>query len=61
MRLPSLVRPLRQPTMALLWSGLALSSVGDQAYAVTFTWIAVEAFGAAAGWVVAMGPFMVCC
>ncbi len=59
MRLPSLVRPLRQPAMALLWGGLALSSIGDQAYAVAFTWIAVEAFGPAAGWLVAMGPLVV--
>jgi len=59
MRLPSLVRPLRQPSLALLWGGLALSSVGDQAYAVAFTWIAVEAFGPAAGWIVAVGPLVV--
>lgn len=59
MRWPGLLRPLRQPRMALLWSGLALSSVGDQAYAVAFTWIAVEAFGAAAGWLVAAGPLAV--
>ena len=45
--------------MALLWGGLALSSVGDQAYAVAFTWIAVEAFGAAAGWLAAVGPLAV--
>lgn len=55
---PGLLRPLRQPTMALLWGGLALSSVGDQAYAVAFTWIAVEAFGPAAGWLAAAGPLM---
>lgn len=54
-----LLRPLRQPSMALLWGGLALSSVGDQAYAVAFTWIAVEAFGAAAGWLAAVGPLVV--
>ncbi len=59
MRLPSLVRPLRQPSMALLWGGLALSSVGDQAYAIAFTWIAVEAFGPTAGWLVAVGPLVV--
>jgi len=39
-----------------LWGGLALSSIGDQAYGVAFTWIAVEAFGPAAGWLVALGP-----
>ncbi len=47
---------LRQRPMALLWGGLALSSIGDQAYGVAFTWIAVEAFGPAAGWLVALGP-----
>lgn len=51
-----LLRPLRQRPVALLWSGLALSAIGDQAYAVAFAWIAVEAFGAAAGWLVALGP-----
>lgn len=59
MRLPHLLRPLRHPPMALLWSGLALSSIGDQAYAIAFTWIAVEAFGPAAGWLVAMGPLVI--
>lgn len=59
MRWPGLLRPLRQPRMALLWGGLALSSVGDQAYAVAFTWIAVEAFGPAAGWLAAAGPLVV--
>ncbi len=51
-----LLRPLRQTSVALLWGGLALSSIGDQAYGVAFTWIAVEAFGPAAGWLVALGP-----
>ena len=59
MRWPGLVRPLRRPAMALLWGGLALSSVGDQAYAVAFTWIAVDAFGPAAGWLAAVGPLAV--
>ncbi len=51
-----LLRPLRQRTMALLWGGLALSAVGDQAYNVAFAWIATEAFGAGAGFLVALGP-----
>lgn len=42
--------------MALLWGGLALSAIGDQAYAVALSWVAVDAFGPAAGWVVALGP-----
>ena len=51
-----LSQPVRPPAMALLWGGLALSSIGDQAYTIAFTWIAVAAFGAAAGWPVALGP-----
>ena len=42
--------------MALLWGGLALSAVGDQAYNVAFAWIATEAFGAGAAFLVALGP-----
>ena len=56
---PGLVRPLRQPAMALPWGGLALSSVGDQAYAVAFAWIAIAALGAAAGWLAAVRPLVV--
>lgn len=44
--------------MALLWGGLAFSSVGDQAYNVAFAWIATEAFGAAAGYLAALGPLV---
>ena len=51
-----LLRPLRHRPMALLWGGLALSAVGDQAYNVAFAWIATEAFGAGAGFLVALGP-----
>jgi len=51
-----LLRPLRHRQMALLWGGLALSAVGDQAYNVAFAWIATEAFGAGAGYLVAVGP-----
>ncbi len=51
-----LLQPLRHRAMALLWGGLALSAVGDQAYNVAFAWIATEAFGAGAGFLVALGP-----
>ena len=44
--------------MALLWGGLALSSVGDQAHAVAFAWIAVKTFGAVVGWLVELGPLV---
>ncbi len=42
--------------MALLWGGMALSAIGDQVYAVALSWIAIETFGAAAGWLMALGP-----
>ncbi|HEY0203486.1 MAG TPA: MFS transporter [Acetobacteraceae bacterium] len=51
-----LLQPLRHRAMALLWGGLALSAVGDQAYNVAFAWIATEAFGTGAGFLVALGP-----
>jgi len=46
--------PLRGRPMALLWSGLSLSAIGDQLYAVALTWIAVGAFGANAGYLAAL-------
>ena len=49
-----LLRPLRDPPIALLWAGLATSAVGDQLYAVVLTWIAVAVFGAAAGYLTAL-------
>ncbi len=51
-----LLQPLRRRATALLWGRLALSAVGDQAYNVAFAWIATEAFGAGAGFLVALGP-----
>ena len=49
-----LLRPLRQRAIALLWGGLATSAIGDQLYNVAITWIAVEALGAAAGYLSAL-------
>lgn len=49
-----LLQPLRHRSMALLWSGLALSAVGDQLYAVALTWIAVGVLGAGAGYLTAL-------
>ena len=49
-----LLRPLRDVPIALLWGGLATSAVGDQLYAVVLSWIAVAAFGAAAGYLTAL-------
>jgi hypothetical protein len=42
--------PLRNPSVALLWSGLSLSTLGDQLFAIALTWIAVGVFGSAAGY-----------
>ncbi len=41
---------LRIAPVALLWSGLSLSALGDQLYAVALSWIAVDVFGQAAGY-----------
>lgn len=49
-----LLQPLRHRAVALLWSGLALSAVGDQLYAVALTWIAVGVLGAGAGYLGAL-------
>ena len=46
--------PLRRPPVALLWTGLSLSAVGDQLYSVALTWIATGVFGAAAGYLSAI-------
>ncbi len=46
--------PLRSAPVALLWGGLSLSALGDQLYAVALTWIAVEVFGANAGYLSAL-------
>ncbi len=45
--------PLRSPSVALLWAGLSLSTLGDQLYAIALTWIAVGVFGSAAGYLAA--------
>lgn len=41
--------------MALLWSGLATSAIGDQIYVVAIAWVGVAAFGSRAGWLTALG------
>lgn len=49
-----LLAPLRLRPVATLWGGLALSAVGDQAYNVSLSWVAVGALGAAAGYLSAL-------
>ena len=51
---PLLLRPLGLRRVSLLWSGLTLSAVGDQLYAVALVWVAVGVFGAAAGYLSAL-------
>lgn len=45
-----LFEALRIAPVALLWSGLSLSALGDQLYAVALSWIAVDVFGEGAGY-----------
>jgi len=52
--LPPILRPLRDPALAALWAGLATSAVGDQLFTVALAWIAVGAFGTAAGYLTAL-------
>jgi MFS family permease len=49
-----LLAPLRHRAIALLWTGLATSAVGDQLYAVALAWIGVSVFGARAGYLSAL-------
>ena len=51
---PLLLRPLAVRRVSLLWGGLTLSAVGDQFYAVALVWVAVRAFGPAAGYLAAL-------
>ena len=51
---PLLLRPLAVRRVSLLWGGLTLSAVGDQFYAVALVWVAVSAFGPAAGYLTAL-------
>jgi MFS family permease len=54
LRVPAILRPLRDPALALLWGGLATSAVGDQLFAVALAWIAVGVLGTAAGYLTAL-------
>ncbi len=44
-----ILRPLSFRPLALLWGGLALSSVGDQLFNVVLGWVAASSFGTRAG------------
>ncbi|QND51993.1 MFS transporter [Phyllobacterium sp. 628] len=48
------IKLLSRRSIGLLWSGLALSAIGDQLYTVALSWIAVDIFGPSAGYITAV-------
>jgi MFS transporter, DHA3 family, macrolide efflux protein len=48
-----MLKALRNRPIALLWSGQALSSIGDEIYRVALIWLAVGLIGANAGYLAA--------
>jgi hypothetical protein len=51
---PRPLRLLADAPVALLWAGLATSALGEQLFTVVLSWVAVGAFGAAAGYLTAL-------
>lgn len=49
----SILRPLARGRIAILWSGVAISAVGDEFYNVAVIWLAVGLVGAGAGYLAA--------
>lgn len=45
-----MLRAVRDPAVGRLWAALALSALADQSFTVVLSWVAVAAFGAAAGY-----------
>ncbi len=45
-----MLRAVRDPAIGRLWAALALSALADQSFTVVLSWVAVGAFGAAAGY-----------
>jgi MFS transporter, DHA3 family, macrolide efflux protein len=45
------LRPLKDPAVATVWSGLAASTIGEDVFRVAVVWIAAEQIGNAAGYV----------
>ena len=52
--IPRLLRPLGNPTVALLWGGLTLASLGDQTFSVVLSWTGVAVLGERAGYLAAV-------
>jgi MFS family permease len=50
---PHILSPLSRRPIARLWSALAFSALGDQLCAVALSWVAIQTFGAAAGYLTA--------
>ncbi|WP_157661096.1 MFS transporter [Burkholderia ubonensis] len=49
-----LFQPLLHRPVALLWSGLAISAIGDEFFAVAAMWLAVQISGSNASWLGAL-------
>jgi hypothetical protein len=45
-----MLRAVRDPAIGRLWGAMALSALADQSFAVVLSWVAVVAFGTAAGY-----------
>ena len=45
------LRPLKDPAVATIWSGLAASTIGEDLFRVAVVWIAAGQIGNAAGYV----------
>lgn len=54
-----ILAPLRDGSVARVWSALAFSSLGDQLYAVALGWVAISVLGPAAGYLGAARAGMV--
>ena len=44
-------RPLKDRAVAIVWSGLAASTIGEDLFRVAVVWIAADQIGNAAGYV----------
>lgn len=51
----TMLKVLRTPHLAILWSGQLLSAIGDQCFSVAIIWITTHLLGSAAGLVSALG------
>ena len=48
--MPPMLRAVRDRAIGRLWGAMALSALADQSFTVVLSWVAVGAFGAAAGY-----------